>query len=115
MAKMTKVDIEIAVFKTIVFVVVITIIVLAGLRFNSWIKEQGRIRDIQIARRVKENARYPDTGDRIDLDGKEIIILKRYFWSTERRYEVRLPNGEITDVLGSEIIDKKPIGEKDGN
>lgn len=95
--------------KIVATVVVISIIVVGSLGIKSCLKEKLRQSNVNRAIRYKEYARYPNSGDRIELNGKEIVILKRYFWSTERRYEVRLPNGEITDVLGSEIIDKKPI------
>jgi len=55
-------------------------------------------------------ARFPKRGDKIELNGKEIVVLKKLVWRTERTYRIRLPNGQITEVMGSEIIDKKPIG-----
>jgi hypothetical protein len=57
-------------------------------------------------------ARFPKTGDTIILNGKKIVILKSYIWSRERRYEVRQEDGTITDVMGSEIIDIKPIKQE---
>ena len=53
----------------------------------------------------KENARYPKKGDKVMLDGKEVVIIKIYFWS--RRYKVRLPDGRFTEILRSELKDKK--------
>lgn len=101
------------IFKTIFWLVMLAIVIAASIWLKGCLVESNLKEDIRSAQKAIYNARFPNTGDRIELDGKEIVILKRYFWSTERRYEVRLPNGEITDVLGSEIIDKKPIGEKD--
>lgn len=61
-----------------------------------------------------ENARYPKAGDRIELNGQEVVILKKFVFRVERTYKVRLPNGDITEVMGSEIIDKVSVslGEK---
>jgi len=57
------------------------------------------------------NARFAAVGETIEVDGKKMVILKKYMWSQDRRYQVRLADGSITDVMGSEIIDVKPIEE----
>ena len=71
--------------------------------------EQTRLRKIKEA---EIESHYPNRGDMIVMDdGKKIMILKKLFWKTERTYEVRLEDGTITQVMGSEIKDKKPIND----
>lgn len=76
---------------------------------DGWVKTKVKASAARTERILKQRARFPKPGDTVELDGVNIVILKVYFWSNIRRYEVRLPDGSITDVLGSEIIDKKPI------
>lgn len=114
---MTRVDIEIKVFKIIgclvVLAVVIAVVVLTAINIKNWHVKTTHRNDIRAAHKATFLARFPKSGDMIELNGEKIVILKKYVWSRHIRYEVRLPNGEITEVMGSEIIDKKPIGEKD--
>lgn len=71
--------------------------------------ERYRLRSAEI------ESHYPKRGEKVLLDGKEIVILKRLFWKTERTYQVRMSDGTITQVIGSEIKDKKPIVRDSNN
>lgn len=110
---MTKVDMEVAIFKIVGTTIILAIVVLGCIgiirKIDNWADRTNRRQAARVAQKRVYKARFPKTGDTIRLSGVEIVILKKYVWARERRYEVRLPNGSTTDILGSEIIDKKPI------
>jgi hypothetical protein len=78
-------------------------------KFVTWSSEHRAEMQIKDAKREVLNARFPKVGDTIELNGKEVVIMKEYFWCQSRTFRVRLPNGELTDILRKETIDIKPI------
>lgn len=70
------------------------------------IGENNRIRAVE---NKIYNDRFPKAGDMVELNGQKITILKLYVWARRRTYRARMPNGTITDVVGSELIDKEII------
>lgn len=103
---MTKMEIA---CKTVGWLILLTVVIFGAIGLKGCLEEWHDETEARQVRRDAYYARFPKSGDRIELDGVEIVILKKYFWARHIRYEVRLPNGEITEVMGSEIIDKKPI------
>jgi hypothetical protein len=103
--------------KTLITVIIVAVLViLAGyggcckilsIRRNMAAAEQARA----VARAALE-ARYPKPGDKVEIDGKKVTIVKQYTLTLERRYQIRMENGTLTDVAGAELLDKKPIKDK---
>lgn len=99
--------------KIILFSITMAVLVFIVFGIGSCFKEEVAYHKDQRVQKKIYDARFPKVGDRIDLNGEEIVILKEYIWSRKRRFEVRYQNGSISDVMGIEIIDKKPIKEID--
>jgi hypothetical protein len=96
---------------SVVGMAVLAIIIVIGFCVRGCLIEESRKEAIREAQVAAYEARFPNNGDKIELDGKEVVIIKKYFFGP-RKYQVRLPDGRMTDVVGSEIIDKKPIERK---
>ena len=100
-------------FELLVSIIIVAIIIVAA--SVGFIKLYGMHDELMEKKQIKDdarevyNARFPKVGDRIELDGKEIVIMKEYAWCKNRTFRVRLPNGELTDILRGETIDIKPI------
>lgn len=103
------------IFARIIICLVIAVIVIGGiLGIVNWNEECEAKEQIRDAQKAAYNARLPKAGDRIDVNGTEVVIMKRYVWAYGK-FKVRLPDGRMTDILASELLDKKPIGaEEDG-
>lgn len=84
----------------------------------SCLKKQAAKNTVKAKARAEARAEieshYPKRGEAVELDGKKIVILKKLYWKTERTYQVRMMDGTITNVMGSEIKDK-PIIKEDPN
>lgn len=69
---------------------------------------------VRAAVKAEIESHYPKRGEAVELNGEKIVILKKLYWKTERTYQVRMMDGTITNVMGSEIKDK-PIIKEDPN
>jgi hypothetical protein len=115
MEKQTKKDL-LGLLAFVIIIIVICAIVICGIiKINSVFTEMGRKEEIRHAAYRKEEARFPDIGDTVELNGQKIIILKKYFWASNRTYRVRMPDGNLTDVMGSELIDKEVLSNSPDN
>ena len=87
---------------------VITVVMFFGITgIGSCINEHTEQLRIENAKTAAYHARFPKTGDEVELNGTNVAIIKRYVWSS--RFKVRYPDGTMADVADIEMLDKKPI------
>jgi len=98
----------IVIIKTSIYLIIAIVVITAIAGIKGCVEECSREDARKEARKEAYEARFPKLGDKIELNGKEVVIIKLYFFGP-RKYQVRLSDGRMTDVVGSELIDKKPI------